>query len=64
MIKDFVYLDIFGVNIKEGWAFEAYEKLYFRVSDLFPGRDCLFMGIPTKCPQNSQKVLQTFYLFT
>lgn len=61
LIKGLDFLDIFGVRIKQGWAYESYEKKYFKVSDLFPATECLFMDILTQCPQNSKNVLETFF---
>ena len=61
LIKGYDFVDIFGVSIKDGWAYEAYEKKYFRLSNLFPAVDCRFMDILTKCPRNSKSVLETYF---
>ena len=61
LIKGFAFLDIFGLKIEGNYAYESYEKKYFRLDDIFPEQDCFFMNIKTKCPHNKKKVLETFF---
>lgn len=61
LIKGFDFVDIFGLKVEGNFAYEGYEKKYFRVDDIFPGKDCFFMEVKTKCPQNVKKVLETFF---
>ncbi|XP_028394060.1 uncharacterized protein LOC114518291 isoform X3 [Dendronephthya gigantea] len=56
LIKGFDFVDIFGLKVEGILAYEGYEKKYFRVDDLFPANDCIFMEIKTKCPQNRKKI--------
>ena len=61
LIKGFDFVDIFGLEIQANFAYEGYEKKYFRVDDIFPSKDCFFMKIKTKCPRNTKKILEIFF---
>ncbi|XP_028398285.1 uncharacterized protein LOC114521910 [Dendronephthya gigantea] len=61
LISRGVYLDVFvfrdqGMYLRD----HEYQKDLLK-SDIFPLKDCMFMGIKTKCPRNEMQYLLKYY---
>ena len=57
----YVGLDVFAIETRNNLVYDDEHRMFYNYSDIHPFVDCNFMGIRTKCPNNSKAVLERYY---